>query len=96
MSAAGLASITNIGLLVAITLIYIQNLKLIKSDFTIGFVLAAMLFMIRNMVIMVFWFNLYSAGQSVREIVESAAPYLCSINLNQTGGLVLVFAISRK
>jgi hypothetical protein len=84
------ASITNIGLLVAITLIYIQNLQLLKSYFTVGLVLVEMLFMIQNMVIIVFWFNLdYSAGSSIREIVDSAAPYLYFSNSNRWTGIAI-------
>ena len=96
MLAAAGAAITNIGLLAVIITTYIQNARLIKSYFTYGLILVASLFIIQNIVIVIFWFNLYTAGPSIKNVVESAAPYLFTINVAQSGGLSVLLWITKK
>jgi hypothetical protein len=96
MLAAAGAAITNIGLLAVIITTYIQNARLIKSYFTYGLILVASLFIIQNIVIVIFWFNLYTAGPSIKNIVDSAAPYLFTINVAQSGGLSVLLWITKK
>jgi hypothetical protein len=95
LSAAG-AALTNIGLLGAIMATYIQNMRLIKSYFTSGLVLVASLFIVQNIVIVIFWSNLYMAGPAIKGIVDAAAPYLFAINIAQSGGLAVLLWITRK
>jgi heme A synthase len=95
LGAAG-AALTNIGLLGAIMVTYVQNMRLIKSYFTSGLVLVASLFIVQNIVIVIFWSNLYTAGPDVKIIVESAAPYLFVINVAQSAGLAVLLWITRK
>jgi len=96
MLAAAGAAIANIGLLGVIITTYIQNIRVIKSYFTYGLVMVASLFMVQNIVIVIFWSTLYTAGPSIQEIVNSAAPYLFAINLAQTAGLSILLWITRK
>jgi hypothetical protein len=88
-------AMTNIVLLCAIIFTYAQNLRLIKSYFTFGLVLVALLFIVQNIVIVVLWFNLYFAGETIKNIVDTAAPCLFFINLAQTCGLGVLYWISR-
>ena len=96
MLAAAGAAIINIGLLAVIITIYIQNARLIKSYFTYGLILVASLFIIQNIVIVIFWFNLYTAGPSIKNIVNAAAPYLFAINAAQSVGLSVLLWITQK
>ena len=96
MFAAAGAAITNIGLLGVIIYTYIQNIRIIKSYFTYGLTVVAALFIVQNIVIVVFWFNLYMAGPSIKNIVDAAAPYLFMINLAQSFGLVILLWITRR
>jgi hypothetical protein len=96
MLAAAGAAITNIGLLSVIIYTYIQNIRLIKSYFTYGLTFVAALFIVQNIVIVIFWSNLYMAGPSIKNIVDAAAPYLFAINLAQTIGLAVLLWITRK
>ncbi len=96
MIAAAIAAILNIGLLGAIIVIYAQNARLIKSYFTYGLITVASSFMVQNIVIVIFWFNLYSAGPAIKNIVDAAAPYLFVINLAQTIGLSVLVWINTK
>jgi len=96
MLAAAGAALTNIGLLAVIIATYVQNMRLIKSYFTYGLVLVASLFMVQNIVIVIFWSNLYMAGPSIKNIVDAAAPYLFAINVAQSAGLSILLWITRK
>jgi hypothetical protein len=96
MLAAAGAALTNIGLLAVIVATYVQNMRLIKSYFTYGLVLVASLFMVQNIVIVIFWSNLYMAGPSIKNIVDAAAPYLFAINVVQSAGLSILLWITRK
>jgi len=96
MLAAAGAAITNIGLLAVIVATYVQNARLIKSYFTYGLILVASLFIIQNIVIVIFWFNLYTAGPSIKSIVDAAAPYLFAINAAQSVGLAILLWITRR
>ena len=96
MLGAAAAALANIGLLVAIMVTYVQNMRLIKSYFTIGLVLVASLFILQNIVIVIFWSNLYTAGPSIKGIVDAAAPYLFAINIAQSAGLAVLLWITRK
>lgn len=96
MLAAAGAAITNIGILAVIIATYIQNARLIKSYFTYGLILVASLFIVQNLVIVVFWFNLYTAGPAIKNIVDAAAPYLFAINIAQSGGLSVLLWITRR
>jgi hypothetical protein len=96
MLGAAAAALTNIGLLGAIMATYIQNMRLIKSYFTSGLVLVASLFIVQNIVIVIFWSNLYMAGPAIKSVVDAAAPYLFAINTAQSGGLGVLLWITRK
>lgn len=96
MLGAAAAALANIGLLGGIIAMYIQSLRLIKSYFTWGLVIVASLFIIQNIVIVIFWSNLYTAGPAIKNIVDAAAPYLFAINAAQSGGLAVLFWITRK
>jgi len=96
MIAAAIAALLNIGLLGTIIVIYVQNIKLIKSYFTYGLVTVASAFMVQNIVIVIFWFNLYTAGPAIKAVVDAAAPYLFVINLAQTIGLSIMVWINTR
>lgn len=96
MLGAAAAALINIGLLGAIMATYIQNMRLIKSYFTSGLVLVASLFIVQNIVIIIFWSNLYMGGSEIKSIVDAAAPYLFAINIAQSGGLAVLLWITRK
>lgn len=96
MIAAAVAALLNIALLSTVIFTYIQNLRLIKSYFTYGLVIVASLFIVQNIVIVIFWSQLYLAGPAIKDIVDAAAPYLFAINLAQTAGLAILVWITRK
>ncbi len=82
MLAAAAAAILNIGLLGGIMTTYIQNLRVIRSYFTGGLVLVASLFIVQNIVIVIFWSNLYMAGPAIKNIVDAASPFYLQLTLH--------------
>lgn len=96
MLAAAAAALLNIALLGGVMITYIQNMRLIKSYFTIGLVLVASLFIVQNVVVVIFWSKLYIASPLIKNIVDAAAPYLFAINIAQSAGLAVLFWITRK
>ena len=96
MIAAAIAALLNIGLLGTIIIIYVQNTRLIRSYFTYGLITVASAFMVQNIVIVIFWFNLYTAGPAIKAVVDASAPYLFVINLAQTIGLAVMVWINTK
>lgn len=95
LGAAG-AALANIGLLAGIIALYVQGLRVIRSYFTWGLVIVASMFMVQNVVIVIFWSNLYTAGSEVKGIVDAAAPYLFAINLAQSAGLAVLLWITKR
>ncbi len=69
MLAAAVAALLNIGLLGGIVATYIQNMRLIRSYFTIGLVVVASLFVVQNIVIVIFWSSVGSAVMDNKKIV---------------------------
>jgi hypothetical protein len=96
MVAAAVAALLNIGLLGGIVATYIQNMRLIRSYFTIGLVVVASLFVVQNIVIVIFWSTLYMAGPSIKNIIDAAAPYLFAINVAQSAALAVLLWITRR
>jgi hypothetical protein len=96
MLAAAVAALLNIGLLGGIVVTYVQNMQLIRSYFTIGLVVAASLFVVQNIVIVIFWSTLYMAGPSIKNIIDAAAPYLFAINVAQSAALAVLLWITRR
>lgn len=96
MLAAAVAALLNIGLLGGIIATYIQNMRLIRSYFTIGLVVVASLFVVQNLVIVIFWSTLYMAGPSIKNIIDAAAPYLFAINVAQSAALAVLLWITRR
>ncbi|WP_186434158.1 hypothetical protein [Candidatus Nitrosocosmicus arcticus] len=52
--------------------------------------------MVQNIVIVIFWFNLYTDGPAIKAVVDAAALYLFVINLAQTIGLAVMVWINTR
>ncbi len=94
--AAVIAAIANIGLLGITITTYAQNVRLIKSYFTVGLVLVTSLLMIQNVVMVVFWSTLYQHNLELMKSADMIAQYLFVINFVQTIGLSILVWITRR
>ncbi|MFB5598405.1 MAG: hypothetical protein ACE5RJ_05270 [Nitrosopumilaceae archaeon] len=94
--AAVVSSFANIVLLAIIIGTYVQNLRLIKSYFTVGLVLVASFLLIQNLLIIGFWQSLYMESSAVMMAADMVSGYLFAINIAQTIGLSVLVWITRR
>lgn len=96
MIAAVVAALVNVVLLAITVTTYVQNMRLIRSYYTLGLVLVATLLMIQNVVIVVFWSTLYMHSSELMKSADMIAHYLFVINIVQTIGLAILVWITRR
>ena len=96
MIAAVIAALVNVVLLAITVTTYVQNMRLIRSYYTLGLVLVATLLMIQNVVIVIFWATLYMHNSDLMKSADMVAHYLFAINIVQTIGLSILLWITRR
>jgi uncharacterized membrane protein len=70
---------------VILTYAYVQSWRQVRSGFTLSLIVFALLFLVQNLVIIVFWYVLYSTVSL--PVVQAAAPYLTAVNAAEALGL---------
>ena len=60
-----------------------------------GLIVFAVFFLLQNVAIIIFWFQLYQLGPTVA-IVNSASPYMTVINLVETIALISLVRVTMK
>jgi hypothetical protein len=93
MNVAAVFALLNVAFVLVLMYLYYQSWRKFKSGFALSLILFATLFLIQNIVIVVFWYVLYGLVPTAQTIVEAAAPYLTAINLVEAlalGNLVRV------
>jgi len=96
MLAAVISAFINIGLLLVVIGTYIQNMRVIRSYYTSGLVLVAVLLMFQNIVIVLFWSTLYMDDKALMMSADMVSHYLFTINIIQTAGLFILVWITRR
>jgi len=96
MLAAVVAAFLNIGLLLIVIGTYVQNIRLLRSYYTLGLVLVTSLLLIQNVVIVLFWSTLYMNDKALMMSVDMVSHYLFTINIIQTAGLSILVWITRR
>ena len=96
MLAAVISAFLNIGLLLVVIGTYVQNMRVIRSYYTSGWVLVAALLMIQNIVIVLFWSTLYMDDKALMMSADMVSHYLFAINVIQTIGLSILVWITRR
>lgn len=96
MIAAVIVALVNIVLLGITITTYVQNMRLLRSYYTLGLVLVASLLLIQNLVIVVFWSTLYMHSSELMKSTDMVAHYLFVINVVQTVGLTILMWITRR
>lgn len=86
----------NIVLLGILIATYAQNLRIIRSYFTIGMVFVAAMLLIQNIMIIGFWSTLYMESSSFMKTIDMVSHYMFVINLVQTIGLSILVWITRR
>ena len=96
MLAAVISAFLNIGLLGIAIATYAQNMRVIRSYYTSGLVLVAVLLMIQNIVIILFWSTFYMNDEALMTSADMVSHYLFAINITQTIGLSVLVWITRR
>ena len=96
MLAAVVSAFLNIVLLLIVIGTYIQNMRVIRSYYTSGLVLVAVLLMIQNIVIVLFWSTLYMDDKALMMSADMVSHYLFVINVIQSIGLSILVWITRR
>ena len=94
--AAVIFAFVNIVLLSILIFTYSQNIRLIRSYFTVGMVFVAALLLIQNVMIVGFWSTLYMESSEFMKTVDMLSHYMFTINLVQTIGLSVLVWITRR
>jgi hypothetical protein len=96
MLAAVVSAFLNIVLLLIVIGTYVQNMRVIRSYYTSGLVLVAVLLMIQNIVIVLFWSTLYMDDKALMMSADMVSHYLFAINVIQSIGLSVLVWITRR
>ena len=96
MLAAVVSAFLNIVLLLIVIGTYVQNMRVIRSYYTSGLVLVAVLLMIQNVVIVLFWSTLYMDDKALMMSADMVSHYLFVINVIQSIGLSILVWITRR
>lgn len=87
MNVAAIFAFINVVFVALLVYAYVQSWRKVRSAFTVSLIVFATFFLIQNLVIIIFWYVLYSLVASAQPIVEAAAPYLTAINAMEAIGL---------
>lgn len=96
MLGAVVSALLNITLLLIVIATYVQNMQVIRSYYTSGLVLVAVLLMIQNIVIVLFWSTLYMDDKALMMSADMVSHFLFAINVIQTIGLSVLVWITRR
>ncbi|MDA4116773.1 MAG: hypothetical protein OK455_00315 [Thaumarchaeota archaeon] len=96
MNVAAVFAFVNLAMVLGLIALYYQSWRRIPSSLTLGLIVFAGFFLIQNLVIVVFWYILYSLVASAQGIVVGAAPYLTVINATESFALANLVRITLK
>lgn len=85
MNVAAVFALLNVGFVGALIYAYAQSWRQVHSSFTASLVVFAVFFLVQNLVIVIFWYVLYTTVSE--PIVQAAAPYLTAVNAAEAVGL---------
>ena len=94
--ASAVIAFINIGLLLVLSYVYVQNHRYLRSYYTLGLVIFVFLFIGLNAAIVGLWFFLFSNATIAELFVDQAMGWVLIINLAQFAGLVSLIRITFK
>jgi len=100
--AAAVFAILNTVLIIVLLWLYSSSFRKIRSSFTIGLIAFVLFFLVQNVVIIVFWYQLFlvasgaSVGSQIASLIDAASPYMVAINLVETLALAFLVRVSLK
>ncbi len=88
MNVAAVFAFVNVVLVALLIYAYVDSWRKVRSNFTASLTVFAVFFLVQNIVIIVFWYVLYTTVAS--DVVTAAAPYLTAVNAAEAFGLGLL------
>lgn len=88
MNVAAVFAFINVAFVALLIYAYADSWRKVKSNFTASLTVFAVFFLIQNLVIIVFWYVLYTTV--AEPVVVAAAPYLTAVNAAEAIGLGLL------
>ena len=85
MNVAAVFAFVNVALVGLLIYAYVDSWRKIRSGFTVSLIVFSVFFLVQNLVIIVFWYVLYTTVSV--PVVEAAAPYLTAVNAVEALGL---------
>jgi len=80
MNIAAVFALVNVLFVALLIYAYVESWRKVRSSFTVSLIVFAAFFMIQNLIIIIFWYWLYSLVPTAQTTVEAAAPYLTLVN----------------
>lgn len=89
-------ALLNTALIIILLWLYSMSFRRIRSTFTVGLLLFVFFFLIQNVVIIIFWYQLFSMAPSAASIVDAFSPYMTAVNVVETVALLSLVRVSLK
>lgn len=89
-------ALANTVLIIILLWLYSTSFRRIRSTFTVGLLLFVLFFLIQNVVIIIFWYQLYSLVPSAAPTVNAFSPYMTAVNAVETVALLSLVRVSLK
>jgi hypothetical protein len=99
MNVAAVFAIINVLLVVLLSVLYLQSWRRVRSTLALSLIAFAVFFLVQNLVIVVFWYDLYGLAPTAPEaesLVLYAAPFLVLINALESLALGNLVRVSWK
>ena len=88
MNVAAVFAFINVVFVGMLIYAYVESWRKVKSNFTASLTVFAVFFLIQNLIIIIFWYVLYTTV--AEPVVVAAAPYLSAVNAAEAVGLGLL------
>lgn len=88
MNVAAVFALLNVVFVLLLIFAYVQSWRKVRSGFTASLILFAVFFLVQNLVVIIFWYVLYTTAAEA--VVIAASPYLASVNAAEALGLALL------
>lgn len=85
MNVAAVFALLNVVFVGLLIVAYAQSWRKVRSGFTASLIVFAVFFLVQNLVVILFWYVLYTTV--AEPVVIAAAPYLAAVNAAEAVGL---------
>ncbi len=92
--ASAAVAFANIGMTLALLVLYLGTYRRAKSSFTLGLLLFGVFFVILNLSIVVFWLFLFQNFSSAAGLIDQASIYMLFVNIGEALALANLLRVT--